>query len=517
MASLHAATGFPVADDSRVFATSNHNPFLKPASAPPHPLRPANQAGLSAASLEVTVLWGTSVLAVAQLTPPRAYAVGEVGAPGKHGIGAGKIDFALAAERLGCARREIVALRGGVPVVIFGADETPRVLEQGEAVDFASAIVDCADLGLGARGIELRQDRIVIVETSGVTFRVAGTEKLAVVPRAVLGSADRSSLAALGGATILQGMLVASLAYFTPSLALADDEDLDRERLILMQQYLHANAERDREQPPQPAAELGGEKGAPAAGSQGPAGKAGRPNAPAQHARMGIAGDHPERVVGRHEQLAEASTFGMVGMLASLNASNAPSSPWGAELALGPDAANGTGELWGDQIGDVAGNGLSLSGPGRGGGGPGVGVGMGMIGTCMGINCYGNGKEGFGRSLARTGPGHATRGPSIRPNGTTTVSGRLPPDVIQRIVRQNFGRFRACYEIGLRSNPNLEGRVTARFVIGSDGAVSNVSAGGDLPDAQVKSCVASAFYGLSFPTPEGGIVTVSYPIMLTPG
>ena len=59
-------------------------------------------------------------------------------------------------------------------------------------------------------------------------------------------------------------------------------------------------------------------------------------------------------------------------------------------------------------------------------------------------------------------------------------------------------------------------RVSARFVIGRDGAVSNVSAGGDLPDAQVRSCVASAFYGLSFPTPENGIVTVSYPIVLTP-
>jgi hypothetical protein len=98
----------------------------------------------------------------------------------------------------------------------------------------------------------------------------------------------------------------------------------------------------------------------------------------------------------------------------------------------------------------------------------------------------------------------------------TILSGRLPPDVIQRIVRQNFGRFRNCYEIGLRANPNLEGRVVARFVIGRDGAVSNVSAGGDLPDAQVRSCVASAFYGLSFPTPENGIVTVSYPIVLTP-
>jgi outer membrane biosynthesis protein TonB len=74
-----------------------------------------------------------------------------------------------------------------------------------------------------------------------------------------------------------------------------------------------------------------------------------------------------------------------------------------------------------------------------------------------------------------------------------------------------------CYERGLTRNPNLEGRVTARFVIGRDGAVSNVSASGDLPDAEVSSCVASAFYGISFPSPESGIVTVSYPILLTPG
>jgi hypothetical protein len=105
----------------------------------------------------------------------------------------------------------------------------------------------------------------------------------------------------------------------------------------------------------------------------------------------------------------------------------------------------------------------------------------------------------------------------MRP-GVTTVRGRLPSEVIQRVVRQNYGRFRQCYEAGLRTNPNLTGRVTARFVIGRDGAVTNaVNGGGDLPDAAVTSCVISAFYGLSFPSPDNGIVTVTYPIMLTPG
>jgi len=102
--------------------------------------------------------------------------------------------------------------------------------------------------------------------------------------------------------------------------------------------------------------------------------------------------------------------------------------------------------------------------------------------------------------------------------GATQVSGRLPPEVIQRIVRQNFGRFRLCFENGLRNNPNLQGRVSVRFVIGRDGAVSQVQNGGsDMPDGGVVSCTVRAFYGLSFPQPEGGIVTVTYPIMFSPG
>jgi hypothetical protein len=70
----------------------------------------------------------------------------------------------------------------------------------------------------------------------------------------------------------------------------------------------------------------------------------------------------------------------------------------------------------------------------------------------------------------------------------------------------------------LRVNPNLTGRVTARFVISREGSVSNVQNGGsDIPDSGVVSCVVQAFYGLSFPAPDNGIVSVSYPIMFSPG
>ena len=90
--------------------------------------------------------------------------------------------------------------------------------------------------------------------------------------------------------------------------------------------------------------------------------------------------------------------------------------------------------------------------------------------------------------------------------------------MVQRIVRQNFGRFRMCYENGLKNNPTLAGRVAVRFVIGRDGAVASVGNGGsDLPDSSVVNCIVRSFSGLSFPAPDGGIVTVTYPISLAPG
>ncbi|MBX3189626.1 MAG: AgmX/PglI C-terminal domain-containing protein [Labilithrix sp.] len=106
--------------------------------------------------------------------------------------------------------------------------------------------------------------------------------------------------------------------------------------------------------------------------------------------------------------------------------------------------------------------------------------------------------------------------PKLR-QGSMQVSGGLPPEVIQRIVRQNFGRFRLCYEKGLGARADLRGRVATKITIDASGAVASaVDAGSDLPDASTVSCVVRAFDSLSFPQPEGGSVTVVYPIIFDP-
>ena len=85
-------------------------------------------------------------------------------------------------------------------------------------------------------------------------------------------------------------------------------------------------------------------------------------------------------------------------------------------------------------------------------------------------------------------------------------------------MRQNFGRFRLCYEERLRNNPNLQGKVAVRFEIDGNGAVGQTAnAGSDLPDAAVVNCVTRSFSGLSFPPPDGGKVSVVYPVMFSPG
>ncbi|RLB49373.1 MAG: hypothetical protein DRI90_24590, partial [Deltaproteobacteria bacterium] len=230
--------------------------------------------------------------------------------------------------------------------------------------------------------------------------------------------------------------------------------------------------------------------------------------------RFGIAGpqDDPDARKARREALRDAAQFGMIG-LSGAGDGDAPTAPWGRDDSLGRAPLSARGNMWGDGIGRNGGaGGLGLSGIG-GGGGRGEGIGLGSIGTIG--RGTGTG-QGFGSGQGRLGRSGRARPPRVR-MGATSVSGRLPPEVIQRIVRQNFGRFRLCYENGLRSDPNLQGRVSVRFVINRDGSVSNVSGGGDLSDSNVISCVTRAFYGLSFPQPEGGIVTVSYPIVFTPG
>lgn len=164
------------------------------------------------------------------------------------------------------------------------------------------------------------------------------------------------------------------------------------------------------------------------------------------------------------------------------------------------------------------GPGLALSGVGEGSGGPSDGIGFVGFGT-LEHRCASCVDDSDGTGVAtggRLGHRHVVRPPPVR-DAAPIVNGHVPPEVIQRVVRQNDGRYRFCYQNGLRANPNLAGRVTVKFVIDWHGQVAIATDGGsDLPDAGVRQCVISSFTSLSFPENDGGAVTVSYPLVFSP-
>lgn len=108
-----------------------------------------------------------------------------------------------------------------------------------------------------------------------------------------------------------------------------------------------------------------------------------------------------------------------------------------------------------------------------------------------------------------------TRPPSVR-MGATSVSGRLPPETVQRIFRANFGRFRGCYERARLGHPSLGGRVVLQFVIGRDGAVARARVESSVSGSEeLDRCLVRALYALAFPQPEGGTITVTYPLVFS--
>lgn len=228
-----------------------------------------------------------------------------------------------------------------------------------------------------------------------------------------------------------------------------------------------------------------------------------------------------DATLARDHQLLEAESLGAIGALTAAFPSdpNAPVVPWGT-VRSGSDDVSKIGMLLGGSIDDGRGaGGLGLHGLEQGGGGMSDAIGINGfdalghgMGSCDGPHpCSGH---GHGSGMMRRG--HAAHAPSIH-EATPVVSGRLDAEVIRRVVRLNDGRYRACYETGLRTDPSLQGRVTVKFVIDRTGAVGLAADGGsDLPDEAVRRCVVSSFFSLSFPSPESGAVTVVYPIVFSP-
>ena len=90
--------------------------------------------------------------------------------------------------------------------------------------------------------------------------------------------------------------------------------------------------------------------------------------------------------------------------------------------------------------------------------------------------------------------------------------GHLDRGAIQKVVNAHLYQVQGCYERQLAGNPNLAGKATFQWTISPSGGVAGVRvAGASIASVEVMSCIQGAIRGWSFPKPEGGSVTVTYP------
>jgi TonB family protein len=73
--------------------------------------------------------------------------------------------------------------------------------------------------------------------------------------------------------------------------------------------------------------------------------------------------------------------------------------------------------------------------------------------------------------------------------------------------------FRACYNRGLATNPDLQGRVSIVATVGPNGEVSNaVPQGPSTLGDEVVQCVIRRVKSANFDPPSGGRATIVIPV-----
>ncbi len=484
----------------------------------------------------IRVLWGREPLHVFHWDPGRPFHIGEPSSRIRSISRSERCDFVVPSKSLGARRAPLVAGDSDSPqAVLLAGTKGTLAFPDEPSMSFDAAIrsnrAHPSGQFEGAYLLPLSLDTVVRTELGALVFEVSLVR--AAKPFPALGYLAKpmsySTLLWIVASLMFHVGLLSATAAFTPPLSALRSEELSEHQRYRLRSYFAANAQREQQAindaRDDPKALTHGGTGRRSHGEEG---VMGRPTSVRTERSYAVKGprDEPAPQASRVAALNDAAAFGMIGLLSSSAGTDpeAPAAPWSEPSARGNDPLSANGNLWGNRKGDSYGiGGLGLSGIGEGGGGRGRGYGLGTIGTIGRGSGTGRGQE--------FGAGHHSRGPRVRmcgyrivhhPDGREEKVGcsyngnRLPPQIIQRIVRQNYGAFRSCYQQGLARKPDLQGRVVVRFVIGRDGLVSNVGHADELGDPAVANCITRSFYGLTFPQPEGGIVFVTYPIMLFP-
>jgi TonB family protein len=504
----------PPAPRQTASAASGEESYGIVASGPP--VNPAEVESANSA-VEVVLMWGdSSVLHVEHLSPPRTFTVGE----------GSEVDYMMESSVLGASSVPVVIGGSGGVAVVVPNDAEGSVRVGDHAMSWADLkaqgkLAPCSGMQ-NAMQYPLPDGAIATVKYRGLTFVVKSTNagKKVVSDRPFIAAFLASAATLWVGVSLLVHGIMLVFFYFRPPNPSSLSLDLlsADSRLV---EYLMEPPETQEEETPEWLQEeqMDDNEGGTGKRHRDEEGAMGEESSKKTNNRFGIEGpqDNPNPQMAREAAREQAANVGAIGVLRAMTGSwNSPTSPYGADVAIGNDPMSAIGALMGDQIGSNFGfGGLGLRGTGRGGGGTGEGtIGLGNLGT-IGHGGGGGTGSGYGRGAGGL-RGREARVPRIR-TGNADVRGSLSREVIRRVIQRHINEVRFCYEQQLNARPDLEGRVMVSFIIAPSGAVQSAAVGNTtINNSNVEACIVQAVRRWTFPAPDGGgVVGVNYPFVLS--
>lgn len=121
-------------------------------------------------------------------------------------------------------------------------------------------------------------------------------------------------------------------------------------------------------------------------------------------------------------------------------------------------------------------------------------------------------------------PGLQERKPAAVPQitfddgGFETESASVDKESLGKYIRMRIKSVQQCYEKELKRNPSLRGKIVVRFVITTQGRVSDVSIDQNtMGDDNVGACIVSLIRRWTFPVKPEDDAPVSFPFVFSPG
>lgn len=417
-------------------------------------------------NVEVTMLWGGSVMGVRRIAGQGSVRVGH----------ASTNDFQISHAAIPSPSYELVKLdKGGASIQ----------LAQGMEAEIDGKAV--------SGNIKLELGQSVTVRVGPVEFTVQYAQRYRAIELGLFQTLDFFYSKVLGVALIFQLTVIVAM-LITPSFDNGEDDDLFKnpnefEALILKPQEKKKEKKED----------LSGKQGAKRKDDEGQFGKKDKPKEDKLASKKGAPKiDKDKREEDRKLAMDALAALGLQGPEGAVSNVLGPG-------GLGSGINEALGGLRGTSMGDAGGaGGLGSRGTGAGGGGNALGIGG--LGSGTGRGSGGKG----GIDLGGRGKG-MTR---IKP-GKVISKGSLSREEINRVVRRHLNQIRYCYEKELAKEPNLQGKIVGTWTIAGTGLVASATASQNTMGSKpVADCVVRIIQRMRFPKPRGGgQVFVTYPFV----